>query len=89
MRSIKHALTERFYTWSDAVDVAMSDPEIDLAGGDGQVYKPSTYEDDPTGEEWAQLNSESADVAKEEAKAPADTVAAAEQPVKAEKEATR
>lgn len=46
MRSIKHALTERFYTWEDAVDIARSDPEIDLDAQDGQVYKPSAYEDE-------------------------------------------
>jgi large subunit ribosomal protein L47 len=45
MRAIKHALTERFYTWQDAVEVAKSDPEINLQGGEGQVYTPSAYED--------------------------------------------
>lgn len=48
MRSIKHALTERFYTWQDAVDVARSDPEINLEGAEGQVYTPSAYEDEET-----------------------------------------
>lgn len=51
MRSIKHALTERYYTWQEAVDVAMSDPEIDLHADDGQVYKPSTYEEDFEGDD--------------------------------------
>jgi large subunit ribosomal protein L47 len=46
MRAIKHALTERYYTWQDAVDVAMSDPEIDMQAKDGQVYKPGAYEED-------------------------------------------
>lgn len=45
MRAIKHALTERFYTWQDAVEVARSDPEINLEGGEGQVYTPSAYEE--------------------------------------------
>ncbi|RFU76628.1 50s ribosomal l4 [Trichoderma arundinaceum] len=45
MRAIKHALTERFYTWQDAVEVAKSDPEINLEGGEGQVYTPSAYEE--------------------------------------------
>lgn len=45
MRAIKHALTERFYTWQDAVEVAKSDPEINLDGGEGQVYNPSAYEE--------------------------------------------
>ncbi|KAG6002875.1 hypothetical protein E4U43_001023 [Claviceps pusilla] len=46
MRAIKHALTERYYTWQDAVDVAMADPEIDMLAEDGQVYKPGAYEED-------------------------------------------
>ncbi|KAG6229080.1 hypothetical protein E4U34_003364 [Claviceps purpurea] len=45
MRAIKHALTERYYTWQDAVEVAKSDPEIDLEAKDGQVYKPVVYEE--------------------------------------------
>jgi len=40
MKSIKHALTERYYTWEDAVKLAETDPEIDLLG-DGPVFKPS------------------------------------------------
>lgn len=55
MRAIKHALTERYYTWQDAIDVAMSDPEIDMHAEDGQVYKPSAYEEDVAAEEnWAE-----------------------------------
>ncbi|KAK8931969.1 hypothetical protein H634G_04470 [Metarhizium anisopliae BRIP 53293] len=54
MRAIKHALTERYYTWQDAVDVAMSDPEIDMHAEDGQVYKPSAYEEEVAVEDaWA------------------------------------
>ena len=69
MRAIKHALTERFYTWEDAVEVAMSDPEIDFIGGEGQVYKPSAYEDEAANEgEWTQLKSETVEVGKDEAK---------------------
>lgn len=52
-RAIKHALTERMYTWQDAIQVAMSDPEINLEGGEGQVYTPSAYEDEYDGEDWA------------------------------------
>ncbi|KAK5998473.1 Large ribosomal subunit protein uL29m [Cladobotryum mycophilum] len=56
MRAIKHALTERYYTWQDAFDVARSDPEINLEGGDGQVYTPSAYEEgyDEAGDSWAE-----------------------------------
>lgn len=61
MRSIKHALTERYYTWQDAVDVAMADPEIDMHAEDGQVYKPSAYEEDAAAEEnWAEEAKETA-----------------------------
>jgi large subunit ribosomal protein L47 len=48
MKSIKHALTERFYTWEDAVGVAQDDPEVDMNAGEGEAYIPSTYEDDVT-----------------------------------------
>ncbi|KAK4087470.1 hypothetical protein Purlil1_8060 [Purpureocillium lilacinum] len=75
MRAIKHALTERYYTWQDAVDVARSDPEIDFESRDGQVYKPSAYEDDlEASESWA---------------AEADSQAAAAEAGKLQKEATR
>lgn len=80
-RAIKHALTERMYTWQDAVDVAMTDPEINLEGGEGQVYTPSAYEDEHEGS-WA----------KSEAEAETQTVnlpATETQPSKTEKEATR
>lgn len=46
MKSIKHVLTERFYTWEDAVKVAKSDPEVNMDGGEGEAYIPSAYEDD-------------------------------------------
>lgn len=45
MQSIKHALTERHYTWEDAVNVAKDDPEI-VSTEDGLVYQPSAYEDE-------------------------------------------
>jgi large subunit ribosomal protein L47 len=45
MRAIKHALTERQYTWEDAVDVARNDPEIE-AGKEGLMYTPSAYEEE-------------------------------------------
>ncbi|KAJ4164582.1 hypothetical protein LMH87_006251 [Akanthomyces muscarius] len=46
MKAIKHTLTERQYTWEDAIEVAESDPEIDLQAEDGQFYKPSAYEEE-------------------------------------------
>ncbi|RCI09707.1 hypothetical protein L249_4096 [Ophiocordyceps polyrhachis-furcata BCC 54312] len=45
MRSIKHALTERYYTWEDAVQAAKKDPEINLDAGVGQMYKPAMPQD--------------------------------------------
>lgn len=46
MKAIKHTLTERYYTWEDAAQVAQEDPEIDLQAEDGQIYKPSAYEEE-------------------------------------------
>ncbi|KAF4977182.1 hypothetical protein FZEAL_6259 [Fusarium zealandicum] len=85
-RAIKHALTERFYTWQDAIEVAMGDSEIDLQGSNGQVYTPSAYEDEVETEEWEQAAAD-AEVAKEiKSSSPVDP--AADQ-VKAEKELSR
>jgi large subunit ribosomal protein L47 len=42
MRAIKHALTERFYAWEDAVKIAEDDPEVDLSG-QGTPFTPSQY----------------------------------------------
>lgn len=42
MRAIKHALTERFYAWEDAVKVAQNDPEVNLSGN-GPAFTPSDY----------------------------------------------
>ena len=50
MKAIKHTLTERFYTWEDAVEVAKEDPEIDLSG-QGSAFTPKEYlEDEAAGE---------------------------------------
>lgn len=64
MRAIKHALTERYYTWEDAVEVAMSDPEIDLLDDNGQVYKPSAYEDEVEAD-WTQAKPEALEAGQE------------------------
>ncbi|RYO77042.1 hypothetical protein DL766_006876 [Monosporascus sp. MC13-8B] len=42
MKAIRHALTERYYLWEDARELAESDPEIDLSGN-GEAYKPRNY----------------------------------------------
>ncbi|KAF4953383.1 hypothetical protein FGADI_6020 [Fusarium gaditjirri] len=77
-RAIKHVLTERYYTWQDAVGVAMSDPEINFEGGEGQVYTPSAYEDEVDAAEWTQPEAES------EAAKQIDPVATEAQEVKIE-----
>lgn len=46
MGAIKHTLTERYYTWEDAIDVARNDPEISMDGEEGEAYTPSAYEDE-------------------------------------------
>ncbi|KAM0381057.1 hypothetical protein ACHAPY_005257 [Fusarium culmorum] len=79
-RAIKHVLTERYYTWQDAVDVAMNDPEINFEGGDGQAYTPSAYEDETNAAEWTQSGAES------EAAKQIDPVATEAQEAKIEKE---
>ncbi|KAH6895461.1 mitochondrial 39-S ribosomal protein L47 (MRP-L47)-domain-containing protein [Thelonectria olida] len=80
-RAIKHALTERMYTWQDAVDVAMTDPEINLEGGEGQVYTPSAYEDE---HEAAWTNAET-----EAETQPGDPTTTEVKVEKTEKDATR
>lgn len=42
MKSIKHALTERFYLWEDARKLAETDPEVDLSNY-RNPYQPSSY----------------------------------------------
>lgn len=73
-------MTERYYTWQDAVGVAMSDPEINFEGGEGQVYTPSAYEDEVDIAEWTQPEAES------EAAKQIDPVATEAQEAKIEKE---
>lgn len=46
MNGIKHVLTERYYAWEDAVELAKEDPEINLAGKGGSVYTPREYLED-------------------------------------------
>ncbi|KAF5009471.1 hypothetical protein FDECE_4306 [Fusarium decemcellulare] len=90
-RAIKHALTERFYTWQDAVDVAMEDPEINMEGAAGQVYTPSAYEDEVEAAEWTQAEAEIKAEADKEVKGTSSTditVAEASRS-KADKELTR
>lgn len=41
-KSIKQVLTERYYSWQDAQEVAKSDGEVDLSG-EGPAYTPSDY----------------------------------------------
>ncbi|KAL1835813.1 hypothetical protein VTJ49DRAFT_6034 [Mycothermus thermophilus] len=42
MRAIKHVLTERFYLWEDAVELAKKDPEVNLTG-EGPAFTPKDY----------------------------------------------
>ncbi len=50
MRAIKHVLTERYYVWEDAVDLARQDPEIDLSG-EGPAFAPQEYFEEELPEE--------------------------------------
>ncbi|KAI5790129.1 mitochondrial 39-S ribosomal protein L47 (MRP-L47)-domain-containing protein [Geopyxis carbonaria] len=42
-RAIKHALTERYYAWQEAQELAKIDPEVDLSGN-GPAYNPLSLE---------------------------------------------
>ncbi|KAF2395713.1 MRP-L47-domain-containing protein [Trichodelitschia bisporula] len=44
MRAIKHTLTERWYAWEDARQLADSDPEINQSGS-GPLYRPIVSND--------------------------------------------
>ncbi|KAK6341774.1 54S ribosomal protein L4 mitochondrial [Orbilia blumenaviensis] len=46
-RAIKHALTERYYAWQEALKVAELDSDIDLSGK-GPAYNPQTLDVDPS-----------------------------------------
>ncbi|KAK6521945.1 54S ribosomal protein L4 mitochondrial [Arthrobotrys megalospora] len=57
-RAIKHALTERYYAWQEALKVAGSDSEIDLSGR-GPAFNPQTLDADPsTGADTPALSEE-------------------------------
>lgn len=44
-RAIKHALTERYYSWEDARRVAKDDPTVNLTAAVGETaFTPMTYE---------------------------------------------
>ncbi|KAF8539275.1 mitochondrial 39-S ribosomal protein L47 (MRP-L47)-domain-containing protein [Trichophaea hybrida] len=45
-RAIKHVLTERFYAWEEASNLAVKDPEIDLSGN-GPLYTPMAVLEEP------------------------------------------
>ncbi|KAI0542980.1 mitochondrial 39-S ribosomal protein L47 (MRP-L47)-domain-containing protein [Xylaria digitata] len=45
MRSIKHALTERWYLWEDARKLAETDPEVDLSNVRSPFISKDYYED--------------------------------------------
>lgn len=47
MKAIKHTLTERYYSWQDARDLAETDPEVDLADH-RSPYTPSDYLEEGT-----------------------------------------
>jgi len=77
MRAIKHALTERFYAWEDAVELAKEDPEVNLAG-DGPAFTPSDYlEEGDAATEEAQQAADAAEAAEETAEKTEPAVAAA------------
>ncbi|KAL2126135.1 hypothetical protein VTI74DRAFT_1632 [Chaetomium olivicolor] len=72
MRAIKHALTERYYAWEDAVKLAANDPEVNLTGN-GPAFTPTQYlEEGEAGAEGEQV-AEAAEEAAEKTEPPAAT----------------
>ena len=49
-RAIKQVLTERFYSWRDAQEVARDDPEVDMSG-EGPAYVPTDFVEEDVIEE--------------------------------------
>jgi len=49
-RAIKQVLTERYYSWRDAENIAKDDPEINLSG-EGPTYIPSDFVEEDVMEE--------------------------------------
>ncbi|CZT03771.1 hypothetical protein WAI453_009038 [Rhynchosporium graminicola] len=49
-RAIKQVLTERYYSWQLAEQLAKTDPEIDLSGN-GPLYNPKLFEEEYEAEE--------------------------------------
>lgn len=81
MRAIKHALTERFYTWEDAVKLAENDPEVNLKG-DGPAFTPSQYLEEGEGgaETAAEGEQEAAESAEKTAEKAEQTMTPAPDP---------
>lgn len=50
-RAIKHALTERYYSWKDALEVAKKDPEINLSGDGPLLITPDYIEEQEEAQE--------------------------------------
>jgi len=53
MRGIKQTLTERYYSWRDAEQLAEKDPEFDLSGN-GPVWTPVDFVEEDLNEETTQ-----------------------------------
>ncbi|KAK6331068.1 54S ribosomal protein L4 mitochondrial [Orbilia javanica] len=58
-RAIKHALTERYYAWQEALKVAESDSDIDLSGK-GPAFNPQTLDADSSPGPDTQVSGEGA-----------------------------
>lgn len=69
-RAIKQVLTERYYSWEDARDIAKDDAEVDLSG-QGPAYTPGEipqdqmFEEEDVDEELAAAEKEWAESEKE------------------------
>jgi large subunit ribosomal protein L47 len=59
LKTIKHVLTERYYLWQDAVELAKNDSEVDLSGR-GPAFTPQedAASDDQYFEKYESVQSE-------------------------------
>jgi large subunit ribosomal protein L47 len=62
MKAIKHTLTERYYAWEDARQLAETDPEVDLSNVH-EPYTPGDYLEEEAMEELEASEAEAAEAA--------------------------
>lgn len=72
MRGIKHALTERFYSWEDARELAYDDEQIDMSQPYDFQWAPEHFDEEVQqreAEEAEKLRAEAEELEREEREA--------------------